>query len=175
MSSKNPEDFEQFHFPATNCFSNKRWRGALILWYPLVRRISGVSLNDRAVQTNCSETCYISSKSWDFPLFRKFKLVVIEMSSENLQKNEINTFQRSIPEINRSKFMKYYLISRYDERKISDNVQILLKKYYFWLSICWNLLMLILAFENICDQIFLSHSGFFPRFFSFYLVCLTTP
>ena len=25
MSSENPEDFEQFYFPATNCFSNKQW------------------------------------------------------------------------------------------------------------------------------------------------------
>ena len=64
---------------------------------------------DRAVQTNCSETCYISSKSWDVLLFRNAKLVFIGMSSENLQKNEIDTFQRSIPEINRLKFPKYDL------------------------------------------------------------------
>ena len=69
-----------------------------------------VSLNDRAVQTNCSETCYISSKSWDFPLFRNVKLVFIGMSSENLQQIEVKTFQRPIPEINRLKFPKYDLM-----------------------------------------------------------------
>ena len=71
-----------------------------------MRHISLVSFNNRAVQTNCSETCYITPKSWDFPLFRNAKLVFIGMSSENLQKNEIDTFQRPIPEINRLKFPK---------------------------------------------------------------------
>ena len=68
------------------------------------------SFNNRAVQTNCSETCYISSKSWDFPLFRNVKLVFIGMLSECLQKNETDTFQRPIPEMNRLKFPKYDLI-----------------------------------------------------------------
>ena len=45
MSSENLEDFKHFHFPATNCFSNKGWRGALIYaWNALVRHISRVSL-----------------------------------------------------------------------------------------------------------------------------------
>ena len=79
-------------------------------WDALVRRISGVSLTDRAVQRNCSETCHISSKSWDFLLFRNVKLVFIGMSSENLQQIEVKTFQRPIPEINRLKFPKYDLI-----------------------------------------------------------------
>ena len=67
-------------------------------------------LNDRAVQTNCSETCYISIKRLEIPLFRNAKLVFIGMSSENLQKNEMYTFQRPIPEINRLKFPKSDLI-----------------------------------------------------------------
>ena len=67
-------------------------------------------LNDRAVQTNCSETCYISIKRWEFPLFRNATLAFIGMSSENLQKNEIDTFQRPIPEINRLKFPKFDLM-----------------------------------------------------------------
>ena len=61
------------YFQATNCFSNKRWRGALkYACYSLVRHISPVSLNDRAVQTNYFETCCISSKSWECHLFRNF-------------------------------------------------------------------------------------------------------
>ena len=68
------------------------------------------SFNNRAVQTNCSETCYISSKSWESLLFRNVTLVFIGMSSENLQKNETDTFQRPIPEMNRLKFPKYDLI-----------------------------------------------------------------
>ena len=48
--------------------------------------------------------------SWDFPLYRNAKLVFIEMSSENLQKNETDIFQRPIPEMNRLKFPKYDLI-----------------------------------------------------------------
>ena len=107
MLSENLIDFEHFHFPATNCFSNMGWRERLSAWDSLVRHISLVSFNNRAVQTNCSETCYISSKSWDFPLFRNAKLVFIGMSSESLQKNETvylpatNTWNKSIeiPEI----------------------------------------------------------------------------
>ena len=110
MSSEILEHFKHFPFPATNCFSNKGWRGHLYSWGALVRRISLVSLNDRAVQTNCSETCYIPLKSWEFPLFRHVSLIFIEMSSENLQEIEVNTFQRPIPEINRLKFPKYDLI-----------------------------------------------------------------
>ena len=110
MSSENLEDFEHFHFPATNCFSNMGWRERLSAWDSLVRHISLVSFNNRAIQTNCSETCYISSKSWDFLLFRNVKLVFIGMSSESLQKNETDTFQRPILEINRLKFPKYDLI-----------------------------------------------------------------
>ena len=75
-----------------------------------MRHISRVSLNDRAVQTNCSETCYVSINSWEFLLFRNVKLVFIRMSSENLQQIEVKTFQRPIPEINRLKFPKYDLI-----------------------------------------------------------------
>ena len=110
MSSEILEHFKHFPFPATNCFSNKGWRGRLYSWGALVRRISLVSLNDRAVQTSCSETCYIPLKSWEFPLFRHVSLMFIEMSSENLQEIEVNTFQRPIPEINRLKFPKYDLI-----------------------------------------------------------------
>ena len=78
MSSENPEDFEQFHFPATNCVSNKRWCGALILMGRPCATHPLVSLNDRAVQTNFSETCYISSKSWDFPLSEMLNLFSLE-------------------------------------------------------------------------------------------------
>ena len=110
MSSENLEDFEHFRFPVTNCFSNMGWRESLSAWDSLVRHISRVSFNNRAIQTNCSETCYISSKSWDPPLFRNVKLVFIGMSSESLQKNETDTFQRPILEINRLKFPKYDLM-----------------------------------------------------------------
>ena len=44
----------------------------------IVRHISLVSFNNRAVQTNCSETCYISSKSWNFRLFRNANLFSLE-------------------------------------------------------------------------------------------------
>ena len=101
MSSEILEHFKNFPFPATNCFSNMGRRGRLNSWGALVRRISLVSLNDRAVQTNCSETCYISLKSWKFQLFRNVSHMFIEMSSENLQEIEVNTFQRPIPKINR--------------------------------------------------------------------------
>ena len=67
-------------------------------------------LIDRAIQTNCSETCYISSKSWESHLFRNVKLVFIKMSSENLQYIEVNSFQRPIPEINQLKFPNSDLI-----------------------------------------------------------------
>ena len=113
MSSENLEDFEHFHFPATNCFSNMGWRERISAWDALVRHISLVSFNNRAVQTNCSDTCYISSKIWDPPLFRNAKLVFIGMSSENLQKNGTDTFQRPIPEMNRLKFPKYDLILQF--------------------------------------------------------------
>ena len=78
--------------------------------YRLVRRVSLNSLTDRAAQTKCSETCYIPLKSWEFQLFRHVSLIFIEISSENLQEIEVNTFQRPIPEINRLKFPKYDLI-----------------------------------------------------------------
>ena len=132
MSSENLEDFEYFHFPATNCFSNMGWRERLSAWDALVRHISLVSFNNRAVQTNCSETCYISSKSWDFPLFRNAKLVFIGMSSESLQKNETDTFQRPIPEINRLKFPKYDLILPFYSgiaNKLFRNESYMIKSY----------------------------------------------
>ena len=113
MSSEILEHFKHFPFPATNCFFKQLLtRVAFTLGAPLyglVRRASLISLTDRAVQTNCSETCYISLKSWEFQLFRNAKLVFIEMSSENLQEIEVNTFQQPIPEINRLKFPKYDL------------------------------------------------------------------
>ena len=112
MSSENPEDFEQFPFPATIFFSNMGWGERLPAWDYLVRHISLDSFNNRAVQTNCSETCYISSKSWDIPLFRNAKLVFIGMSRESLQKNESDTFQRPI-KINRLKFPKSDLILQF--------------------------------------------------------------
>ena len=114
MSSEILEHFKHFPFPATNCFFKQGLtRVAFTLGAPLyglVRRVSLISLTDRAVQTNCSETCYISLKSWEFQLFRHVSLMFIEMSSENLQEIEVNTFQRPIPEINRLKFPKYDLI-----------------------------------------------------------------
>ena len=100
-----------FSFSSDQLFFEHGVARALIrLGLYIVRHISLVSFNNRAVQTNCSEICYISSKSWDFPLFRNAKLVFIGMSSENLQKNEIYTFQRPLPEMNRLKFPKYDLI-----------------------------------------------------------------
>ena len=114
ISSEILEHFKHFPFPATNCFFKQLLtRVAYTLGAPLyglVRRVSLISLTDRAAQTNCSETCYISLKSWKFQLFRNVSLMFNEMSSENLQEIEVNTFQRPIPEINRLKFPKYDLI-----------------------------------------------------------------
>ena len=84
-------------------FKQGMTRTLILLGRPCTTHLSS-SLNDRAVQTNCSETCYIPLKSWEFPLFRHVSLIFIEMSSENLQEIEVNTFQRPIPEINRLKF-----------------------------------------------------------------------
>ena len=115
MSCEILEHFKHFHFPATNCFFKQLLTRSLIytwgaLVYRLVRRVSLNSLTDRAAHTKCSETCYIPLKSWEFQLFRHVSLIFIEMSSENLQELEVNTFQRPIPEINRLKFPKYDLI-----------------------------------------------------------------
>ena len=102
-----------FLFQRPIVFSNMGWGERLPAWDYLVRHISLDSFNNRAVQTNCSETHYISSKSWDIPLFRNAKLVFIGMSRESLQKNESDTFQRPIPEINRLKFPKSDLILQF--------------------------------------------------------------
>ena len=116
MSSENLEHFKHFPFPATNCI----FKQLLTLvaytcslgapFYGLVRRAPLISLTDGAAQTNCSENCCIPLKSWEFQLFRHVSLFFIEMSSENLQGIEVNTFQRPIPEIYRLKFPKYDLI-----------------------------------------------------------------
>ena len=96
-----------FSFSSDQLFFEHRVARALTrLGCPCATHLSS-SFNNRAIQTNCSETCYISSKSWEFPLFRNVKRVFIAMSSESLQKNETDTFQRPIPEMNRLKFPKY--------------------------------------------------------------------
>ena len=97
------EHFKHFHFPATNCiFKQYLLTRSLytlgVPFYRLVRRVSLNPLTDRAAQTKCSETCYIPLNSWEFQLFRHVSLIFIEMSSENLQEIEVNTFQRPMPD-----------------------------------------------------------------------------
>ena len=117
-------------------FEQEMMRGAYTPGTPLCDA-SFSSLNDRAVQTDLvffRDVCYISSKSWDFPLFRNAKLVFIGMSSKNLQKNEVKTFQRPIPEMNRLKFPKYdpkydFTILQRVANKLFRNESYMIRKY----------------------------------------------
>ena len=163
MSSENLEDFEHFHFPATNCFSNMGWRERLSAWDAFVRHISLVSFNNRAVQTNCSETCYISSKIWDFLLFRNAKLVFIGMSSENLQKNETDTWNESIeiPEI----WLEFTILQRIANKLFRNESYVIWKFNILAFQNCfsyfhWNVereSRRLWTFSFSSDQLFFEH------------------
>ena len=106
-------------------------------WDALVRGISLVYLNDRAVQTKCSETCNISSKSWELQLFRNVLLVLNKISNENLQEVKNNTFDQNVKLIDwNSRNMTWFYHSTGDSKQLFRNESYMTRKFN------------ILAFQN---------------------------
>ena len=141
MSSENLEDFKYFHFPATNCFSNKRWRGALRLrsclfcegrisvlkrWFktPIQNALHGstvhASLDKKTISWACTAHCSSSKwtgKAFNMTSFKRGYYVILRSCFHQNQRFALTTI------VNAHFWAAFMLILRRQNQRFETLIQ----------------------------------------------------